>query len=102
LRRSHAARSAPFCPEIRKYRNPRILHDFIKLLAVNLQWFVNWRERSFACAAPAGIGEVSWRNAVFAITRFACPNNAHKCLWVLRCRTKLRSRGGYLDAQDSA
>src|SRR5215470_20256199 len=80
LGRRHVARTAPFCPEICKYRNARALHDFVELFRIDLERLVCRRERSLARAAPAGIGKVLSGNTVPALTCFACPNNTHSHL----------------------
>jgi hypothetical protein len=56
------------------------LDDLIEELRVDLQRFVEWGERIFACTATAGIREVVRSKAVFLATGFAGSYRRH---WTL-------------------
>jgi hypothetical protein len=64
---SHAARSAPVCPEIDKHRNGYTLNDFIEQDFVDRQGLGERRQWRFTFSATAGAGQVfRWNTVVLA------------------------------------
>src|SRR5215471_15212397 len=78
LGRRHAAGSAPVCPEVYEYRNPRVMHDVVELLRIDFHRLINRPKRSLAGSAPAAIRNVPCWNSVLSRTRLARPDNAYK------------------------
>jgi hypothetical protein len=50
-----AAGSTPLGPEVDEDGNARTLNDLVEDFSIDLQWFVEGRQVSFACAATTGI-----------------------------------------------
>src|SRR5580704_19421046 len=75
--RSCATRTAPVSPEINQDRNARVLDDLVEQCRVDLDGFIEWRQRRFACTATAGVRQVSGGGAIFLATGFAGSNHRH-------------------------
>src|SRR6185437_266495 len=77
VRRSHAAGTAPRCPEVDKHGNVCIVDDVVEARDVGGDGFGDRRERLFAVAAAAGVSEMRRGNAVLRSAVRAASNEGH-------------------------
>lgn len=72
-----ATGAAPISPEVDQDRNACVLNNLVKEHSIDLNGFIERRQRGFACAATAGVGQVVRSNAVFLATALAYSYRRH-------------------------
>ena len=77
LRCGHAARPAPFRPEVHHHRDRRLLDDLVECLRIDLNRIRYWRQRGFARAALPGVGQAARGNSILASASVTRSNDWH-------------------------
>jgi hypothetical protein len=72
-----AARAAPVSPKVYEDGNSRALDNLVEECCINLNRFVEWRQRGFARAATAGVRQVGSCNPIFLAASFARSYHRH-------------------------
>jgi hypothetical protein len=102
LRRGNSAWAAPCRPEIYQHWDARVLNNFIELLRIDIQGFVNRRQRRLTHSASSRISKMSRGHAVLGSAIFTDANRRHLVTFLVAY--KMRPTGsmihGVLDRAD--